>query len=215
MKKILSLSIVALMVIGLVAGGTWAFFSDTETSNDNTWTAGTLNLVNVIAGTAVDTDVVVTEQADGLNDKVQFGTVTPIVPGDSGTLTFTLTNQGTTDGFLTIDAATTFGEGGAATEPEAVDEGGTPVGLDTGIKVWVTKTIGETTTNILGATDAYVAMSGLAAALDAEVDVAMAAADVIIYELHWEVPTSVGNEIQGDTAELDITFTLNQIVTQP
>jgi hypothetical protein len=53
----------------------------------------------------------------------------------------------------------------------------------------------------------------LEAALDAEVDVAMAAADVIIYELHWEVPTSVGNEIQGDTAELDITFTLNQIAT--
>lgn len=215
MKKILSLSIVALMVIGLVAGGTWAFFSDTETSNDNTWTAGTLNLVNVIAGTAVDTDVVVTEQADGLNDKVVFGGATPIVPGNSGTIKWTLTNEGNTAGFLTIDAATTFGEGGAATEPEAVDEDGTPVGLDTGIKVWVTKTIGETTTNILGATDAYVAMSGLAAALDAEVDVAMAAADVIIYELHWEVPTSVGNEIQGDTAELDITFTLNQIVAQP
>jgi predicted ribosomally synthesized peptide with SipW-like signal peptide len=44
MKKILSLTIVALMVIGLVAGGTWAFFSDTETSTGNQFAAGTLDL---------------------------------------------------------------------------------------------------------------------------------------------------------------------------
>jgi len=214
MKKILGLAISALLLIGLVGGGTWAYFSDTETSNDNTWTAGTLNLVNVIDGTAVGTDVVVTEQADGLNDKVVFGGVTPIVPGNSGTIKWTLTNEGNTAGFLTIDAATTFGEGGAATEPEAVDESGTPSGLDTGVTVWLTKKVGDdAATDVLGTTGTYVAMSGLEAALDAEVDVAMAAADVIIYELHWEVPTSVGNEIQGDTAELDITFTLNQIAT--
>jgi len=30
----------------------------------------------------------------------------------------------------------------------------------------------------------------------------------MVYILNWQVPTSVGNEIQGDTAQLDITFTL-------
>jgi hypothetical protein len=32
----------------------------------------------------------------------------------------------------------------------------------------------------------------------------------LVYVLNWQVPISVGNEIQGDTANLDITFTLNQ-----
>ncbi|MFA5761408.1 MAG: TasA family protein, partial [Dehalococcoidales bacterium] len=122
MKKILGLAISALLLIGLVGGGTWAYFSDTETSNDNTWTAGTLNLVNVIDGTAVGTDVVVTEQADGLNDKVVFGGVTPIVPGNSGTIKWTLTNEGNTAGFLTLAATATFAEGAAALEPETTAE---------------------------------------------------------------------------------------------
>jgi hypothetical protein len=32
----------------------------------------------------------------------------------------------------------------------------------------------------------------------------------MVYVLHWQVPTTVGNEIQGDSASLNITFTLNQ-----
>ncbi len=211
MKKILGLTIAALLIMGIVGGGTYAYFSDTETSNDNTWTAGTLNLVNVISGTAVNTDVIVTEQADGLNDKVQFGTVTPIVPGSSGTITWTLTNEGNVDGTLTLVAVTTFTEGATANEAELTADPDNSQGLDDEIMVWVTSFDGTTTTDILGATGAYVAMSGLAAALNSEIDVAMDAAQIIVYVLHWEVPTTVGSEIQGDTAELDITFTLNQV----
>ena len=44
MKKILGLTVAALLVIGLVGGGTWAYFSDTETVSSNTFTAGTLDL---------------------------------------------------------------------------------------------------------------------------------------------------------------------------
>jgi spore coat-associated protein N len=44
MKKILGLGMVALLVMALVGGGTWAYFSDTETSSDNVLVAGTLNL---------------------------------------------------------------------------------------------------------------------------------------------------------------------------
>jgi len=44
MKKILGLSVAALMVMGLVGGGTWAYFSDTEESTGNIFTAGTLDL---------------------------------------------------------------------------------------------------------------------------------------------------------------------------
>jgi len=206
MKKTLGLILIALLTVGLVGGYTLAYFSDTETSNDNTWTAGTLNLVNVISGTAVDTDVIVTEQADGLNDKVQFGTVDPIVPGSSGTITWTLTNTGNVAGTLTLVADTTFTEGPAAMEPELTAENGTPVGLDTSIMVWVTRG----GTDILGTTGTYVAMSGLEAALTDAVGQPLAGGASLVYVLNWEVPTTVGNEIQGDTAELDITFTLTQ-----
>ena len=44
MKKILGLTIAALLIIALVGGGTWAYFQDTENSENNTITAGTLDL---------------------------------------------------------------------------------------------------------------------------------------------------------------------------
>lgn len=44
MKKILGLTIAALLVIGLVGGGTWAYFSDTEESTGNVFSSGTLDL---------------------------------------------------------------------------------------------------------------------------------------------------------------------------
>ena len=49
MKKILGLTIAALLVMGMVGGGTWAYFSDTEASTNNSLTAGTLDL-NVDGG---------------------------------------------------------------------------------------------------------------------------------------------------------------------
>lgn len=44
MKKILGLTVAALCVIGLVGGGTWAYFSDSEESTGNFFSAGTLDL---------------------------------------------------------------------------------------------------------------------------------------------------------------------------
>ena len=44
MKKILGLTVAAILVIGLVGGGTWAYFSDTEESTGNAFSAGTLDL---------------------------------------------------------------------------------------------------------------------------------------------------------------------------
>ncbi|UCD08430.1 MAG: hypothetical protein JSU79_08725 [Dehalococcoidales bacterium] len=52
MKKILGLTIAAILVIGLVGGGTWAYFSDTEETTGNVFSAGTLDLgVANVSGT--------------------------------------------------------------------------------------------------------------------------------------------------------------------
>lgn len=44
MRKFLIPALAAALVMGLVVAGTWAFFSDTEASSGNTFTAGTLDL---------------------------------------------------------------------------------------------------------------------------------------------------------------------------
>ncbi len=44
MKKLFGLTIAALLIIGMVGGGTWAYFSDPEASTDNSLAAGTLDL---------------------------------------------------------------------------------------------------------------------------------------------------------------------------
>jgi len=207
MKTILGLSILGVVLLALVVGGTFAYFSSTATSTGNTFQAGTLNLVSVISGTALKNSIVVTEQGNGLNDKVEFGLTDPIKPGSSGTITWTLNDSGTVSGDLTMLATTTFGEGAAPNEPELAADPTNAVGLGQKMTVWVTRG----STDILGTTTTYVPMSGLAAALSAESQT-MAGSGSLVYVLHWQVPTATGNEIQGDTATLDITFTLTQTI---
>ena len=209
MKKIIGLTIAALLVIGIVGVGTFAYFSDTAASTGNTWTAGTLVLSEVTTGSATHNSFVVTP-GGGINGSVQFGLTDPVVPGSSGTITWTLTNGGNVAGTLTMVAATTFGQGGAPNAPEAAAEtalGGVK-GLDTGITIWVTRN----GTPILGTSGTPVPMSDLAiltTGLNIEHQSLVTAAP-LVYVLNWQVLTSVGNEIQGDTAQLDISFTLNQ-----
>ncbi len=58
MKKILGLTIAALLVMALVGGGSWAYFSDVEQTTANIFSADTLDLqlsdASVLIGTAAD-----------------------------------------------------------------------------------------------------------------------------------------------------------------
>jgi len=95
-KKILGLTIAAIMVMGLVGGGTWAYFSDTETSTGNTFAAGTLDL-------EVDSDNPWTTTPISISD---------IAPGaNSGDVTITCENVGNLPGdlFLKISSVATTG----------------------------------------------------------------------------------------------------------
>ena len=85
MKKILGLTVAALLVMGLVGGGTWAFFTDTESSTNNSLAAGTLDL-NIDGGDSASTTFSVSNKA----------------PGDSGSGSSTLANSGSLDGELDI-----------------------------------------------------------------------------------------------------------------
>lgn len=208
MKKILALTIVILLIVGIVGGGTWAYFSDTASSTGNTWTAGTLVLSEATSGTNVKTSMVVTP-VGGINGSVQFGLTDPVKPGSSGTITWTLNNTGNVPGTLTLVSAATFNENPPENAPEHLADPTDAIGLGQKLMVWVTRD----GTDILGATGIanYVPMSGLQAALNLEINRTVTIGTPMVYVLNWAVPTTVGNEIQGDSANLNITFTLNQI----
>jgi len=104
MKKILGLTVAALLVMALVGGGTWAYFSDVETSSANILSAGTLDL-----------------NIDGDNVNVNMLTLSDIKPGDTdggSPGTVELKNVGSITGDLTIAT-------GASTETESTGTTGT------------------------------------------------------------------------------------------
>ena len=83
-KLFMTISAIALSA-SIVIGGTYAAFSDYGTSNNNIFTAGTLDLT--VDGTE--------------NHDVKFD-VTNMKPDSQPTGTFTLKNKGSIDGFLNI-----------------------------------------------------------------------------------------------------------------
>ncbi len=236
MKKILGLGVVAILVMAMVGGGTWAYFSDTESSTGNAVTAGTLDLIPSIDGTAVNSEYQVTTLGNGVDGKVVF----PLVePGSSGTITWALNNNGNLPGTLTIASTVTPGDGAAANEPEGAvtvpyannDSGNGDLDDFMGVKLQVgfgtdnATAIGDLGNHyLLGSAGAWGALSGLQAALNAESRTMTAASgsdnDTIVYRFSWNIASDIvtipggapadDNIIQGDTATVDITFTLAQ-----
>jgi predicted ribosomally synthesized peptide with SipW-like signal peptide len=207
MKKIIGLTVAAMMVMGLVGGGTWAYFSDPEVSGQNLFAAGTLDL----------------EVGGGSDTSYQlFASLSNKKPGDSGNGTVALDYAGSLNGTLNVQFSgvdnangsggseyeqTGSGELGAALEiapyidvdqsgdfTNSVDFALTSGGsTDQGSLQWDDlDTFGGTSwTNVYGAA----APSG--------------SSDN--FSIEWRIDyTNVGNEIQGDSANFTITLTLVQ-----
>ena len=115
MKKILISVMTLVLVLGLVGAGAFAWFSDTETSEDNTFTAGTLDLT-----------------VDGQDDPlvIKF-TLTDLKPGDATagggywitpgkTLVWKPKNVGSLPGKLTIYMTNVVNYENGQNEPEAL-----------------------------------------------------------------------------------------------
>lgn len=196
MKKILiSLSIIA-AVGATVVGVTRAYFSDTETSTGNTFSAGTLDL-----------------NLNGGNTNVVKFTVADVKPGDSGTGTWTVNNVGSLAGYLDLESISVVNDDNNCNEPESeVDAtctltGGGELGANMNISLFVdtdndgTLDGGETT--IYAGT-----LDGIASSYDQ--NLALAASGTNYITLNWSISTDVGNIIQSDKATLDLTFELAQ-----
>lgn len=200
MKKILlSLAMIA-MVSTAAVGATAAWYSDTETSNDNTFTAGSLNLT-------VDGN-------DGIN-KVKW-TVGPMVPGNQPKGTFTLANTGNVAGFLDLENITVTSQENGIIEPETeAGDSTTPDGeledvlnlrlfTDLDCNGW----IGTGDTTFFNGK-----VGTIASSYDQNISIPAGGSACVTGIYDWW-STSDDNKAMTDSFDLDITFELGQTTGQ-
>jgi predicted ribosomally synthesized peptide with SipW-like signal peptide len=208
-KKIIGLTIAALLLIGAVGASTWAAFQDTEKSSNNTLTAGTLDL-NINNGNI---------------DYTMF-TLTNIKPGDTGNYIAPLRNNGSLGGKLTVTSALVSHSAGAAPVPADpdivptdvlyttaqialyidVDNSGTWNAGDIGLRAnGTTYTFSDSATLLQAPMNSYLAATWT----DAVANLAVGATNRFV--VNYSLPLATGNNCQGGSAVMSFTFVLNQL----
>lgn len=181
MKGKISMSIMLItLVAALVGGATFAAFSDVETSNGNTFSAGTLTLdmtTGPVTGNfAIDN----------------------VAPGYSGSSTYTLKNSGNIDGYVDIENIVVTDGGGVQTEPEGNATGDLSQNMDITVKIG-----GNTCYS--GKLSGW---SNWANNNDENVQLAAGGETNLVID--WSIANSVGNAIQGDTVDVSFDVELGQ-----
>ena len=199
---------VVAMAVGM---GTYAYFSDTETSTGNTFTAGTLDL-----------------KVDGMDDPnvETYFTITNVKPGDSGSQTIQLKNVGTVPEpngppwtskvFITISK--TLDDDVSCPEPE--EEVDTSCGcgengeLDDYLDIRVRDYYDPSCSDNLRFDETH-NLSVWDSMGKTFLNDDMPAGDVNCVVIDWSVDSGVGNIIQSDSVGFNITFTLEQTAPWP
>ena len=199
MKALISLVLVGIVLFGIGAG-TWAYFSDTETSSGNYIAAGTLDLK---LGD-YDTDTWYEDP------NVPSYTVEDVYPGWSDWLDFDALNDGSIDGDLYMKVTYTEA-GGDNPEPEGTPDD--PV-LDDNLCVAIT--IDGSPLDL----SAYDDNSDGCVSLSEIADQYISLGDLVAgtyknIRIDVNIPSDVGNEIQGDTLTIDVEFKLMQDGASP
>lgn len=124
MKKILMSLMVIAVAVGLVAGATVAQLSDTETSEGNVFTAGTLDLK--VDTNPTSDEVWSDDPLPNINSITELNAmVSNMKPGDTISGNFGIKNVGTVDGVADLDVTITSNDDNGCNEPECAAEGGT------------------------------------------------------------------------------------------
>lgn len=196
----------------LVIGSTFAFFSDSETSSNNVFGAGTLDLVLCDSDENPDADCPVDEgPADSVT--ASFGGV-GLAPGDTVDAGFVeLRNTGSI-AIAEVDLS------GVATETLDVGGPGSIVDeLNLTVATGSNSTCSADTSNITAAVEAQVgngngtltlAELGSGATYDALPGIPIASSYFVCMSVTLDA--GAGNEVQGDAAEIDLTFTAQQVI---
>ncbi len=199
MKKILGLGMVALLVMALVGGGTWAYFSDVETSGENILSAGTMNLglsntaANGSATSSVNGTWVLSNMAPGDN-----ATAAALHARNSGTINMTSVN---------ITFAHTITDGTPATVS------GSPWALSTdnmSNMIWIKTATWNGTGSSVNVTNLINKTLGdLAALASFSLGNLNAGAEAAL-TIGWSLNATATNGCQGDSANITVTLTGNQ-----
>lgn len=210
-KKVL---LVLLLLVGVGIGTyrlTQALFSDTEVSQDNTFTAGTLDLsVDGNNGTAFDSITVENLGADGTID---------------GSKTWTINNSGSLPGTLSFSLRDLNNLENGCNEPEAiVDTTCANPGLGEGelgnaISAILTldRNDGQGASTIVTNNLATANVGLFASQWDANAGtIEIPANGSVKVTMNWATdPQDYGNEIQSDQLSYVVQFDLEQVTTTP
>lgn len=196
MKRKVLLSVLALVVtIAMVAGISFAYFSDTETSNGNTFTAGTLDL-----------------KINGDDVNVVAFNVTNMSPGNQPKRSYVLENAGSLSGKLNITSIAVGNFENGIIEPEASAGDVTdPLGeLGDVVNIRLVVDYGGDGWISTGDVTLY---NGKVSAMPGSIifNEAMSAGGTVnILALldWWSTPDD--NKAQGDSMTIDLTFELTQ-----
>ncbi len=206
-KILLSLSVIGL-VTTIAIGGTMAYFSDTEISNSNTFTAGELNL-----------------DIGGSESGVIAWSIDPMAPGASESGTITLTNHGNLAADH-VEADFTVNVNNA-NAPDEIDGGSDDVDISDSMDVTAMTYAGSDllaqtsqsvffnsdleTADTEGNDDGTIQLDELSGVnLDDLTSAPAADGGTENFIMTVELQSGTGNGNQGDSVNLDVLFTLNQ-----
>ncbi|ASJ15265.1 TasA family protein [Thermococcus radiotolerans] len=194
MKMLASLVLVGIVLFGIGAG-TWAQFTDTETSTDNYIAAGTLDLV--VGGE--------NPLSTSLNYTDEFGYV---YPGWEDSTWFYVKNDGSIDGKLYLDISYSDSPG-LTPEPEQeyyAEHGGSDVG-ELSQYLYVEIYYSDDT----NFDASKLVWNGYVSEWPGEKELGELPAGEIRYiKVKASIDSDVGNIIQGDSLTVNVTFTLKQ-----
>jgi len=201
MKKLLFIAMACVLCLGLV-GGAFAYFSDTETSTGNVFTAGSLDLTYDVAGGP---------QYNGTS--VALFSIGDVKPGQTGTVVVSLHNIGTVAAnHLNVKFQNLVDNENGINEPEAIVDF-TPLAGELSqsilVKMWI-----DGGNGILDPGESYL-NGGIPVALSTvigeDVDMGPLGASSVTYlAVAWEIDPDADNIIQSDSTVCDALFTLAQ-----
>jgi len=210
-KRILMSLMTIALVSSLIGGGVYAYYSNLESSDGNSFAAGKL-------------DLTVDSENPWTSTKI---TASNMKPGNSGAVDCTLANTGTLPGTLTADITNLVDSQGTINEPECVDEGGTYSGgscsgnsainlsAELDLVIWVDDGAGGGTANngVKDGTEQELFNGTLAAAAAAgpwTVTGGLGAGSTTYIGISYNIDTAVTNGIQDDSSTFTIEFNLTQ-----
>jgi spore coat-associated protein N len=188
-RKIAMLLVSATLAIALLGGGVYAYFSDTETSSGNQFTAGSLDLV---FGGSGSSSMVLTDLA----------------PGNSGASSLQLDNNGNIAGTLTMTASNLVDGEGTNWEPETNTASPGDLSANVDIVVFVDANGNGIHDDGVG-NDLWSGKLNTLPSINVNCG-SLAGASSTHIGIYWSIATSVGNDIMGDTTSFDVLFTLQQ-----